>query len=132
MTISRETTWNLFFVAKVLVGDTRAPQRFPFVQCSFLSTSRQDSNKTHHWINLGNSETEKQSPELSDCLALKVSPAKAKTLNTRFSSKALFFSLDLVCFFFFFSVEKDGIYWKQTDKSQTCLLFNITMIYEVH
>lgn len=129
MTFSRKTTWNLFFVAKVLVGDTSLG--LPNASHLFNAAFYQPRDRTPTRLTIGSIwGTPKQSPELSDCLALKVSPAKAKTLNPRCSSKAIFFHWTLFCFFF--SVEKDGIYWKQTDKSQTCLLFNITMIYEVH
>ena len=95
--ILKKTTWNLFFVSK-LVGHTSL--WLPNASHLFNAAFYQPRDRTPTRLTIGSIwGTPKQSPELSDCLALKVSPAKAKTLNPRFSSKALFFSLDLVFFF---------------------------------
>jgi len=99
MTFSRKTTWNLFFVAKVLVGDTSLG--LPNASHLFNAAFYQPRDRTPTRLTIGSIwGTPKQSPELSDCLALKVSPAKAKTLNPRCSSKAFFFHWTLFCFFF--------------------------------
>ena len=75
---------------------SRAPQRFPFVQCSFLSTSGQDSNKTHHWINLGNSETE---PWAFGLLGSQGVSGQSKDLEPKMFIKSDFFFIG-PCFFF--------------------------------
>lgn len=126
MTVSRKTTWNLFLVAKVLVGDTSLG--LPNASHLFNAAFYQPRDRTPTRLTIGSIwGTPKQSPELSDCLALKVSPAKAKTLNPWFSSKEILFHWTL-----FFSGGKRWDLLETNWQSQTCLLFNITMIYEVH